>query len=118
MRNVKRTIVLPTRDVIADLAPPPRWIEPELCKLVTTIPAGDGWAHEIKFDGFRVHARIAGGRAALLTRNGRERYPHIGKRGGQRLGIMPLYLKKNTFRFVITIVASYVCGTSLENRRC
>jgi ATP-dependent DNA ligase len=66
--------------VIADLAPPPQWIEPELCKLVTRIPAGDNWAHEIKFDGFRMHARIVRGAAALLTRNGLDwtaRYPEI-----------------------------------------
>ena len=48
----------------------PRWIEPELCKLVTRNPAGDNWAHEIKFDGFRMHARIVSGDAAPLTRNG------------------------------------------------
>ena len=41
MRNVKRTIRASAKDVIADLAPPPQWIEPELCKLVTRIPAGD-----------------------------------------------------------------------------
>jgi hypothetical protein len=29
--------------VIAEPAPPPQWIEPELCKLVTKISAGDGW---------------------------------------------------------------------------
>jgi ATP-dependent DNA ligase len=58
MRNVKRTIRASAKDVIADLAPPPQWIEPELCKLVARIPAGDNWAHEIKFDGFRMHARI------------------------------------------------------------
>ena len=80
MGNVKRTVSVPTRDVIADLAPPPQWIEPELCKLVTRIPAGDNWAHEIKFDGFRMHARIVKGRAALLTRNGLDwtaKYPDI-----------------------------------------
>ena len=27
-------------------------------------------SHEIKFDGFRMHARIVSGAAALLTRNG------------------------------------------------
>jgi ATP-dependent DNA ligase len=32
---------------------------------VTKIPTGDEWAHEIKFDGFRMHARIAGGRVLL-----------------------------------------------------
>src|ERR1700733_4963330 len=80
MRNAKRTIRVPARDVIADLAPPPQWIEPELCKLVTRIPAGDNWAHEIKFDGFRMHARIVSGAAALLTRNGLDwtaKYPDV-----------------------------------------
>ena len=80
MRNVKRTIRASAKDVIADLAPPPQWIEPELCKLVTRIPAGDNWAHEIKFDGFRMHARIVSGAAALLTRNGLDwtaKYPDI-----------------------------------------
>jgi ATP-dependent DNA ligase len=80
MRNVKRSIRVPTRDVISDLAPPPQWIEPELCKLVTRIPAGDNWAHEIKFDGFRMHARIVSGAAALLTRNGLDwtaKYPDV-----------------------------------------
>ena len=80
MRNVKRTIRASAKDVIADLAPPPQWIEPELCKLVTRIPAGDNWAHEIKFDGFRMHARIVSGAAALLTRNGLDwtaKYPDV-----------------------------------------
>ena len=31
MRNVKRTIRASAKDVIADIAPPPQWIEPELC---------------------------------------------------------------------------------------
>jgi len=80
MRNVKRTLRASAKDVISDLAPPPQWIEPELCKLVTRIPAGDNWAHEIKFDGFRMHARIVSGAAALLTRNGLDwtaKYPDI-----------------------------------------
>ena len=63
MGNEKRSIRASARDVIADLAPPPRWIEPELCKLVTAIPTGVGWAHEIKFDGFRM--RTPGWSAAL-----------------------------------------------------
>ena len=80
MRNVKRTIRIAAKDVIADLAPPPQWNEPELCKLVTRIPTGDNWAHEIKFDGFRMHARIVSSAAGLLTRNGLDwtaKYPDI-----------------------------------------
>ena len=37
-------------------------------------------AHEIKFDGFRMHTRIVKGRAALLTRNGLDwtaKYPDV-----------------------------------------
>ena len=80
MGNVKRTSSASAKDVIADLALPPQWIEPELCKLVTRIPAGEGWAHEIKFDGFRMHARIVKSAAALLTCNGLDwtaKYPDI-----------------------------------------
>jgi ATP-dependent DNA ligase len=31
---------------------------------------GEDWLHEIKYDGYRTHARIAGGKATLLTRTG------------------------------------------------
>jgi bifunctional non-homologous end joining protein LigD len=48
----------------------PRWVEPQLTKLVTEIPTGDDWAHEIKFDGYRMAARIEDGSATLLTRTG------------------------------------------------
>ena len=30
---------------------------------------GGGWVHEIKYDGYRMHARIDGGKAALLKAN-------------------------------------------------
>lgn len=49
---------------------PPRWIEPELCRLVEKAPAGPQWIHEIKFDGYRMGARIENGHATLLTRSG------------------------------------------------
>jgi bifunctional non-homologous end joining protein LigD len=48
----------------------PRWIEPQLCKLATKAPSGPQWAHEIKLDGYRMAARIEGGRVKLLTRSG------------------------------------------------
>src|SRR5271157_2955306 len=41
-----------------EIAPPPRWIEPQLCKLVEKAPTGAQWVHEIKFDGYRMAARI------------------------------------------------------------
>jgi bifunctional non-homologous end joining protein LigD len=33
-------------------------------------PSGPGWAHEIKYDGYRLHVRIANRQARLLTRTG------------------------------------------------
>jgi ATP-dependent DNA ligase len=49
---------------------PPKWIKPQLTRLVDEAPPGDGWLHEIKYDGYRMHARIDGGKAKLLTRTG------------------------------------------------
>ena len=48
----------------------PEFIEPQLCKLVDRPPAAAGWAHEVKFDGYRVQLRVKGGRAQLRTRSG------------------------------------------------
>jgi hypothetical protein len=38
---------------------PPKWIKPQLTRLADEAPAGDGWLHEIKYDGYRMHARIS-----------------------------------------------------------
>jgi ATP-dependent DNA ligase len=51
-------------------APPPKWIKPELTRLVEEAPGGADWLHEIKYDGYRVHARIDGDKIQLLTRTG------------------------------------------------
>jgi bifunctional non-homologous end joining protein LigD len=47
---------------------PPDFIKPQLATLVTEPPKGDGWVHEIKFDGYRLLARIAQGKVRLITR--------------------------------------------------
>ena len=36
-------------------------------------PAGDGWLHEVKHDGHRLVAIIAGGELKLISRNGYDR---------------------------------------------
>ena len=60
------------------LMPLPRWVEPQLSKLVEKAPTGPNWVHEIKFDGYRMAARIERGKVQLLTRSGldwTEKYP-------------------------------------------
>src|SRR5438093_831971 len=49
---------------------PPKWVKPQLKRLVDEAPTGDGWLHEVKYDGYRMHARLEGGRIQLLTRTG------------------------------------------------
>jgi DNA ligase D-like protein (predicted ligase) len=49
---------------------PPRFIRPQSTLLAESPPADEGWTHELKFDGYRLHARIADKQAKLLTRTG------------------------------------------------
>jgi DNA ligase D-like protein (predicted ligase) len=48
----------------------PSFIPPQLSQLVKAPPEGPDWAHEIKYDGYRIHARLAKGDVKLLTRTG------------------------------------------------
>jgi bifunctional non-homologous end joining protein LigD len=56
----------------AEPAPPPRFVPPMLCALVDRAPEGADWVHEVKFDGYRMQAIVAGRRARLMTRNGHD----------------------------------------------
>jgi bifunctional non-homologous end joining protein LigD len=47
----------------------PAFIEPELATLMKAPPAGSNWIHEIKYDGYRMLARIEGGSARMISRN-------------------------------------------------
>ncbi|MFI0845091.1 DNA ligase D [Mesorhizobium sp. IMUNJ 23232] len=48
----------------------PDFVEPMLATLRTQPPAGGEWLHEVKFDGYRIQAHLAGGELKLLTRKG------------------------------------------------
>lgn len=48
----------------------PEFIEPQLAKVVERPPGGAGYAHEIKFDGYRVQVRVQSRKAQIRTRTG------------------------------------------------
>lgn len=63
-RSVKKPATSSTTTVM------PRFIEPQLCKLVERATSERGWAHEIKLDGYRMQLRVVSGDARLRTRKG------------------------------------------------
>ena len=85
------TTMTPTRRR-GEAASPLSWVKPQLAALVKTAPEGPDWLHEIKFDGYRMHARLhrsatqSGaldtGRVNILTRRGNDwtaKYPGIAE---------------------------------------
>src|SRR5690349_21991744 len=52
--------------------PLPKFIQPQLATLVNSVPPGDEWLHEIKFDGYRILCRVENGEARFLTREAQE----------------------------------------------
>ncbi|MFT0858728.1 DNA ligase D [Ancylobacter sp. G4_0304] len=59
----------------APAEPLPEFVPPQLASLGAKAPAGKGWTHEIKFDGYRLQARIdksasPAARVRLFTRSG------------------------------------------------
>jgi bifunctional non-homologous end joining protein LigD len=61
-------------------APLPDFVPPSLATLRTAAPGGPGWVHEIKFDGYRIQARLDHGEVRLLTRKGLDwtsKFPNV-----------------------------------------
>ncbi|MDP9975228.1 bifunctional non-homologous end joining protein LigD [Variovorax paradoxus] len=78
----------------AKKAPMPATISPQLATLASGIPADGEWVYEIKFDGYRVMARIQGGKASLITRGGHDwsaKMPRLVQELG-RLGLKSAWL--------------------------
>jgi bifunctional non-homologous end joining protein LigD len=68
----------------------PNFIEPSLATLVSSPPADDRWLHEIKFDGYRLEARIQAGRVKLLTRTGLDWTKKFGRDVVEALQDLPV----------------------------
>lgn len=68
----------------------PDFVEPVLAKLKPRPPAGDGWIHEIKFDGYRLQIRIRDGKVAMLTRTGLDWTEKFGEEIAAAFGELPV----------------------------
>jgi bifunctional non-homologous end joining protein LigD len=54
----------------AKAEPLPKFIPPQLASTSERPPIGKDWLHELKLDGYRMQARLEGGKVQLLTRSG------------------------------------------------
>ena len=84
IERAAETVVAPIPDAAklkgAREATSPSFVEPSLATLVSKAPGGSRWLHEIKFDGYRLQARIEAGRVKLLTRTGLDWTGRFGKK--------------------------------------
>jgi bifunctional non-homologous end joining protein LigD len=53
-------------------SPMPEMVSPQLATLVDAIPEEGDWVYEVKYDGYRVLARVEGKKVQLLTRDGKD----------------------------------------------
>ncbi len=68
----------------------PDFVAPMLATLARKAPSGAGWLHEIKFDGYRLQARIAPGSVRLLTRGGLDWTDRFGTKIVDALAALPV----------------------------
>ena len=50
----------------------PDFVDVQLATLAKTAPAGEGWVHEIKYDGYRMLCRVDAGEVRIYSRNRKE----------------------------------------------
>ncbi|MEO7941467.1 MAG: DNA ligase D [Burkholderiaceae bacterium] len=90
-RDDRKTIAAVPGAVAAQL---PKRLSPQLATLANGIPDAGPWVYEIKFDGYRMLAKVDNGTVALITRNGHDwtdKLPVLAKEIGQ-LGLQSAWL--------------------------
>ncbi len=66
----------------------PDFVPPSLATLHDAAPSGPAWLHEIKFDGYRIEARLDHGKVKLLTRKELD-WTHRFKRVANAVAALP-----------------------------
>jgi bifunctional non-homologous end joining protein LigD len=70
----------------AHKGPMPADLKPQLATPAAAAPAGSDWLHEIKYDGYRLLARIDRGKVRLITRSGLDwtaKFPELERAFGR-----------------------------------
>jgi bifunctional non-homologous end joining protein LigD len=78
----KNWLLLRKKDESAPAAAPSTTYLPMLATLADDLPQGSGWLFEVKWDGYRAIARVAGGDATLTSRRGNDltgRFPGVAR---------------------------------------
>jgi bifunctional non-homologous end joining protein LigD len=68
----KNWLILRKRDESTATAQPATTHMPMLATLAEELPVGSDWLYEVKWDGYRAIARVAGGEATLTSRRGND----------------------------------------------
>ena len=77
-----RSSAAPMRSAVENAvrAPLPSMLRPQLATLVDAPPQGGDWSYEVKFDGYRILARLEAGTVSVFTRDGKDwsaKLPHV-----------------------------------------
>jgi bifunctional non-homologous end joining protein LigD len=78
----KNWLILRKKDDAAPAARKPRKYAPMLATLAEAVPKGGDWLYEIKWDGYRIIATVAGGEPELRTRKDQDytkRFENVAK---------------------------------------
>ncbi|MEW6442804.1 MAG: DNA ligase D [bacterium] len=81
-RGAEPRLADPSRLPGARKARQPETFRPQLATLVQSVPQGEDWVHEIKYDGYRILCFLRAGKPELVSRNGIDwtgRFPAIAE---------------------------------------
>jgi len=82
VKKAKITKIDLTKIAGARKAALPEFVDAQLATLTKTAPEGEGWIHEIKYDGYRMLSRVDSGAVQIYSRNRKEwtaNFPTIQK---------------------------------------
>ena len=97
----------------------PDFVAPCLATLVDKAPDSGDWMHEIKFDGYRIQARLDDGKVKLLTRKGLDwttKFPTVAAARRQAAGTRRTARRRTGRRKATTAYRSFSCCSRISRQ--